>query len=219
MWGMDFPICVLATESPVKSSADTFGPQTPLRLHQPTRFEIPSTSPSSRRTERRFDGRHQQKTPALVIQSHEIVELDERGSLLSRVVFPPLAKNTHRHSTKHAQDPAGIPVSDARAILLGRDIQPLVKTVFDPPVLALELEPLGRIKIFSTGQQVNRLLFSSGGLAMEPAGSGGSRETKLLRGDLEDSKVSDFMASPVFLLRSGGVLRRRPRGKRPPGWR
>jgi len=72
-----------------------------------------------------------------------------------RIAFPPFAKETDRQSSKHAQNPAGIAVPDARAIFLGRDIQSLVKTVLDAPVLALGPEPGGGIEVFVAGEQIS----------------------------------------------------------------
>lgn len=107
---------------------------------------------SWRSAQGRFDGSDQMETAALVIQGHEVVELGQGGSLLTRVAFSPFVEEAHRHSAKHAEDPAGIPVPDTRAIFVGRDIQSLVKAVFDSPVLALELEPCSGIQVLTTGE-------------------------------------------------------------------
>ena len=51
-------------------------------------------------------------------------------------------QEAHAEAAKHAQDPSGVAMAHAAAILIGADIQTLAQAGFDTPVIALQLFPL-----------------------------------------------------------------------------
>ena len=71
-------------------------------------------------------GVDQSKRTALVFQAHFFVEVGQGGFGPLGVLVAPVHEQTHADAAKHAQDPRGVAMAYAAAILIGADIQPLL---------------------------------------------------------------------------------------------
>ena len=75
----------------------------------------------------------------------------------------PFHKEAVAQASKHAHDPNPIGAPNAASVIVVRDIQPLMRPVFNPPGKAIELEPpLSRqlIRLY-TGDQRNQFVFAT----------------------------------------------------------
>ena len=77
-----------------------------------------------------------------MFQPHFFVEIGQGGFGALGVLASPVHEEAHPNAAKHAQDPGGVAMPHAAAILLGADIQPQVQSGFDAPISALMGQPL-----------------------------------------------------------------------------
>lgn len=165
-----------------------------------------------------MEGGGQGKAPALIFQRHLVMEVREAEAFFGVWIFP-FTEKTDRQTAKHAQDPDGILVSDAAAILLCGDIQALMESIFDAPILALEFEPVRSRKVWAAGEGINGFGFSSGGLAVKCADLSCGRKSNLFRSYGTGAQGTRFLTPTIFFMSLSAILRRGSRGKKPPEWR
>ena len=155
----------------------------------------------------------------MVFQSHFIVKIWEAEPFFLWVTSHPFAKETDAETAEHAQEPDGLTIFDATPIFVGRNVEPLMQTIFDTPVLALEFEPFWRLQMLTTGQHINGFWFSATGLARQFAHLCRSWKTDLFGGYRAGADGAFFITAAILLMSLRGILGRRLRGKRPPVWR
>ena len=78
-----------------------------------------------------------------MFQSHFFVEIGQGGFGSPGVLAATVHEEAQTDAAKYAQDPRGVAMPNAVAILIGADIQPLVQSGFDAPVGALSLRERG----------------------------------------------------------------------------
>ena len=133
----------------------------------------------------------------------------------------PFQAQTVAQTAKHAHDPQTRRLADAATVVVLRDVQALVQTIFDAPVNAIKTEPcLGVEQVgWGTGQQADFLVFATGSLTEQARGLGDQGKGRLFgRHGLGHHRAA-FVAALVLFDRAAlggrGVLR----GKNPLGER
>lgn len=130
-------------------------------------------------------------------------------------------KEAGAEAPKHSQNVHRVGRADAAVIIAQRDIQPLMKSVLNPPSQPVAVQPLARAQLggFEVGDQADHLVLSALGLAAELGGLGGERKTDVFGLDRTGLDGPGFPPTLVPFdrasLPSGGFQR----GKNPPGER
>src|SRR5216683_6650478 len=111
-------------------------------------------------------------------------------------------------------------MANAAAIIVVRNVQTLVQTVFDAAEPgAIKLQPLLGIEFcrLGTGNEANIFILAALGLAEQPGRLCGQRKANLLRADRLGADRAAHIAALFFVL-EGAILRgcRLPRGGNPP---
>ena len=101
-----------------------------------------------------------------VFFGHHGLEIGRRAVLRFALMGSPFHKEAVAQAPKHTHDPDAIGALNTASIIVVRDVQPLMRAVFNPPGKSIELEPLwSRQSIrLRTGHQGNQFLFATFGL-------------------------------------------------------
>lgn len=137
-----------------------------------------------------------------MFQAHFFVEVGQGSLCPFGVLRAPMQKKAYADAAKHAQDPGGVAMAHPAAILVGADVQTLVQSGFDAPIIALLLQPLAGGQVFgrAAGQQILRVGFVAQALAQNDRALGRCGEGGLLRVNGCRAESADFLAAPILLL-------------------
>jgi len=145
------------------------------------------------------------------------------GGQVLRVVLmrAPFHKEAVGQASEQAQHRHAVGVADAAAVVVVRNIQALVKAVFNAAKAgAVELQPprgvqaLGR----SAGQQGDGFGLTPGGLAAHPGDLCGGREADGFGGGGGRAEDTGFIPASIAFLSASAGAGRVLRGKRLPGF-
>ena len=124
-------------------------------------------------------------------------------------------EEAHAEAAKHGQDPNGVAMAHAAAILMGADIQTLVQAGFDTPVIALQLFPLlgAQAGRFAAAQEILVVRCFAQALAQNDRTLRGGGKAGLLRADGRYAEGADFRAAPVLFRPGMRPVRRQRLGR------
>jgi len=152
---------------------------------------------------------------------HEGLEVGGGDVIGPGLTLGPFHEEAVGHAAIDAQDQHAFVALDAAAVVVVGDIQPLVKTAFDSPALAVEAQPALGIESFGrgTGDQGHFFVLAAGGLAEQSSGLHRQGKTDVFsrHGSGRDDAV--FVTSLVALLGAGLRGCRLRRGENPLGER
>ena len=136
-----------------------------------------------------------------MFQAHFLVEIAQGGLGAPGVLTAPVHEEAYGDAAKHAQDPGGVAMADSDAILVGADVQTLMQSRFDAPIIALPRQPLvgGQALGLAAAQQVLRIRMLAQALSQNEGALGRSRKTGLFRVNDRGAKSADFCAAPIGL--------------------
>jgi len=159
----------------------------------------------------------------LVFQAHFFMKIGQGGFGPLGVLIAPVHEQAHTDAAEHSQDPRGIAMAHAAAILSGADIQPLVQSGFDAPVSALRRQPLRGAQAFrgAAGQQILEVGLVAQALPENDRALRGGGKAGLLGADGRGAEGADFSPAPVFLRPGLRPVGRQGLGrgkKTAPGW-
>lgn len=139
-----------------------------------------------------------------------------------RLVRSPLHEEAVAQAAEQAHDEHAGGEADAAAVVVVRNVQALVQTIFDAAKTApVQLQPLLGVQLlwWGAGDERDVFIVAAFGLAQQTGGLGGEGKADLFSGDrLGEDRAIDQAA---FLTPLGAALsgRRMPRGGNPPGGR
>ena len=136
-----------------------------------------------------------------MFQAHFLVEIGQGGLGPLGVLTAPVHEEAYGEAAEHTQDPDGVALADAAAILVGADVQTLVQSGFDAPIIALPRQPLAGGQAFglAAGQQILRVGLIAQALSQNDGALGRARKTGLFRVNGCGAKRADFVATPIGL--------------------
>ena len=120
---------------------------------------------------------------------------------------------------EQAQHRHAVGMADAAAVVVVRNVQPLVEAVFNASKAGtVELQPPRGIQALgrSAGQQGDRFRFAPGGLAAHPGDLRGSREADGFGGCRGGAEDAGFIAASITFLSADAGAGRFLRGERLP---
>src|ERR1051325_5780224 len=102
-------------------------------------------------------------------QGMEICGCDVLGTAL---MLAPFHKQAIGDATVHSENQDAFVALDPAAVVIVRDIQPLMQATLDPPALAVEEQPEQSLELFRRGaaNQSDFFVFSALGLAQQSGG-------------------------------------------------
>lgn len=77
-----------------------------------------------------------------MFQAHFFMEIGQGRFGSFGVLRAPVHEEAHADASEHAQDPDGVAMAHTAAILVGTNIQTLVQSSFDAPIITLRVQPL-----------------------------------------------------------------------------
>jgi len=115
-------------------------------------------------------------------------------------LLAPVHEEVHAEAAKHGQDPSGVAMAHAAAILIGADIQTLVQARFDSPVIALQLFALlgGQAGRLTAAQQILVVGGFTQALRQDDRTLLGGGKAGLIRADGHRTKGADFRVAAVL---------------------
>ena len=98
-----------------------------------------------------------------VVFTHRGLEIG-KGLVFGLGLFcSPVHEQADDQTSEHSQYPQGVGAADPAAVVIERDVQALMRAVFDSPGFAVGFEPLRRGKLFGgqVGDEPNGFVFAS----------------------------------------------------------
>ena len=114
-------------------------------------------------------GKDQAQSGAALILRHGGLEIG-RGLVLGvGLAGAPFQAQTVAQAAKHAHDPQARSLADAATVVVKRNVQSLVQTIFDAPVNSIQMEPFLGVEFAGrgAGQQADLLVLAAGSLAQQ----------------------------------------------------
>lgn len=133
------------------------------------------------------------------------------------MLVTPMHKEAVGQPAEHAHDPKAMGTADAAAVVILRDVQAQMETIFNIPSQSIVVEPGLGIEAgrFQTGDQAYQFIVAAGALTTEPGGLFGERETQGFAGGGRRLDRPAFPAGFIPFHRPGRLRRGLPWGKNP----
>jgi hypothetical protein len=166
-----------------------------------------------------IDGRDHDQGAAMAFGGHVHREIGGCQILGVALMGAPLHQKAVGQAPEQAQHRHAVGVADAAAVVVVRNIQPLVQAVFNAPKAgAVELQPQGSIQALGrgAGQQGDRFGFAPGGLAAYPGDLRGGREADGFGGGRGRAEDAGFIPAAIAFLSADAGAGRFLRGERLP---
>lgn len=132
-----------------------------------------------------------------MFQAHFFMEIGQGRFGSFGVLRAPVHEEAHADASEHAQDPDGVAMAHTAAILVGTNIQTLVQSSFDAPIITLRVQPLaGRQSLRpATRQQILGLGLVAQTLTQNDRALGRSGKARLLWGNEDRAEGTVFFAA------------------------
>ena len=154
-----------------------------------------------------------------MLLTHRRLKVGGGQMLGMSLVATPLHEEAVAHAAEHPHDGHGRRAANAGAVVILRDVQPLMQAIFDAAKAGpVKLQPFLRIEFvrLGAGQQADVFVLTAFGLAQQPGCLGYQRKAQLFGRDrLGDDRAAHQAA--LFVIQGAELRGRRlPRGENPP---